>query len=145
MTSLCPECKHVLAAETEHCPGCGLSFKVKKTMYWLSLLPSAAYIYTRKWFLAFGDLVGQSYGYILLSFAAFAFIGAALGWKRADGKPFSMNEGVSWLIVGLFICALDVIITIHHNNYFIEDFIPSDKKTQPAQSVKKFAVGGTIG
>jgi hypothetical protein len=145
MMSLCPECKHVLAEGMEQCPGCGLSFKIKKTMYWLSLVPSAAYIYTRKWFLAFGDLIGQSYAYILLGFAAFAFIGAALGWKRADGKPLSMNEGVSFLMIGLVVFGLDLLITIHHNNYFIEDFIPSDKKAQPAESVKKFAVGGTIG
>jgi hypothetical protein len=145
MASLCPDCKHVLAEGTEHCPGCGLSFKIKKTMYWLSLVPSAAYIYTRKWFLAFGDFVTQSYGYVLLVLAAFAFIGAALGSKSANGKPVTMNEGVSWLILGLIIFGLNVIITIHHNNYFIDDFIPTDKKAQPAESVRKFAVGGTIG
>jgi hypothetical protein len=114
-------------------------------MYWLSLVPSAAYIYTRKWFLAFGDFVTQSYGYVLLVLAAFVFIGAALGSKSANGKPVTMNEGVSWLILGLIIFGLNVIITIHHNNYFIDDFIPTDKKAQPAESVKKFAVGGTIG
>jgi hypothetical protein len=145
MTSLCPDCKHVLAAEIEHCPGCGLSFKVKKTMYWLSLVPSAAYIYTRRWFLAFGDLIGQSYGYALLLLAVFGFIGAALGWKNANGKPVTMSESVPLLIVGLMIFGLDVIICIHHNNYFIEDFIPTDKKAQPAESVKKLAAGGTIG
>jgi hypothetical protein len=56
-----------------------------------------------------------------------------------------MNDGVSAVIVGLIIFGLDVIITINHNNYFLEDFIPTDKKAQPAESVKKFAVGGTIG
>jgi hypothetical protein len=142
---LCPECKHILAAGTEHCQGCGLSFKRKKTMYWLSLVPAAAYIYTRKWFLAIGDLIGQGYAYVLLSLAVFAFIGALLGLKSAGGKSLSMNDGASILILGLIIFGLDVIITIHHNNYFIEDFIPTDKKAQPAESVKKFAVGGTIG
>jgi hypothetical protein len=142
---LCPECKHVLETGTEHCQGCGLAFKRKKTMYWLSLVPAAAYIYTRKWFLAFGDFVGQGYAYVLLTLALFAFIGAALGVKGANGKSLSMNDGVSALIVGLIIFGLDVIITINHNNYFLEDFIPTDKKAQPAESVKKFAVGGTIG
>jgi hypothetical protein len=114
-------------------------------MYWLSLLPGAAYIYTRKWFLAFGDFVGQGYAYVLLTLALFAFVGAVMGVKGANGKPLSMNDGMSALTLGLIIFVLDVIITVNHNNYFIEDFIPTDKKAQPAESVKKFAVGGTIG
>ena len=114
-------------------------------MYWLSLVPAAAYIYTRRWFLAIGDLVGQGYAYLLLGLAVLAFIGALLGLKGAGGKSLSMNDGFSVLILGLVVFGLDVIITIHHNNYFIEDFIPTNKKAQPAESVKKFAVGGTIG
>ena len=47
LVSLRPECKHELAATSQPCPGCGLTFKIKKTMYWHPLVPSAAYIYTR--------------------------------------------------------------------------------------------------
>jgi hypothetical protein len=142
---LCPDCKHVLVEGMEHCPGCGLSFKSKTTMYWLSLVPSAAYVYTRRWFLAFADLIGQGYAYGLLVLGIFGLIAAARGLKDTHGKVLSMNDGVLVLIVGLIVFGLDVIITIHHNNYFIDDFIPTERKTQPAESVKKFAVGGTIG
>lgn len=142
---LCPDCKHVLTAGSEHCAGCGLAFKSKKTMYWLSLVPSAAYVYTRRWFLAIADLIAQSYGYVLLGFAVFAFLGAKAGWKDANGQPVSMDNAVGLLMIGLLIFAFDIIVTIHHNNYFIEDFIPAGTKTQPAESVQKFAVGGSIG
>lgn len=145
LVSLCPGCKQELAPEVSSCSGCGLAFRVKKTMYWLSLVPSAAYIYTRRWFLAFVDLIGQSYAYILLGIAVYAFLGAALGWKNANGTSMSINDGIGVLMAGIFIFALDVIITIHHNNYFIEDFIPTDKKAHPAASVKGYAAGGTIG
>ena len=145
LVSLCPECKRELDPAASSCSGCGLAFKIKKTMYWLSLVPSAAYVYTRRWFLAFGDLVGQSYAYILLALSASAFLGASVGRTAAKGKPTSMENGVGLLIAGIFVLFLDVIITIHHNNYFIEDFIPSDKRAQPAESVKGYAAGGTIG
>lgn len=145
LVSLCPECKHELAPAASSCSGCGLSFKVKKTMYWLSLIPSAAYVYTRRWFLAFGDLIGQSYAYVLLALAAYAFLGAALGWRGTNGKPMSVDNGIGILVAGIFVLLLDVIITIHHNNYLIEDFIPSDKRVHPAESVKGYAAGGTIG
>lgn len=145
LVSLCPECKHELVPAASSCAGCGLAFKVKKTMYWLSLVPSAAYVYTRRWFLAFGDLIGQSYAYVLLALAAYAFFGAVLGWKAANGNPMSMQSGVGLLVAGIFVLLLDVIITIHHNNYFIEDFIPSDHRMHPAESVKGYAAGGTIG
>lgn len=145
LVSLCPECKHELAPAASSCSGCGLAFKVKKTMYWLSLVPSAAYVYTRRWFLAFGDLIGQSYAYVLLALAAYAFLGTAFGWTGANGKQMSMQNGVGMLMAGILVLLLDVIITIHHNNYFIEDFIPSDKRVHPAESVKGYAAGGTIG
>jgi hypothetical protein len=145
LVSLCPDCKQELTPAASSCSGCGLAFKVKNTMYWLSLVPSAAYIYTRRWFLAFADLIGQSYAYILLAIGVYAFLGAALGWKAANGKSMSVNDGVGILVTGIFIFVLDVIITIHHNKYFIEDFIPADKKSHPAESVKGYAAGGTIG
>ena len=145
LVSLCPDCRHELAPGISQCPGCGLSFKTKKTMYWLSLVPSAAYVYTRNWFLAFADLIGQSYAYVLLVIALFTFISLALGGKQPSGKPVSIDDGIRILVVGLIVFALDVIITIHHNNYFIEDFIPTDKKAKPAESIKTFATGGTIG
>lgn len=145
LVSLCPDCKQELPAATERCPGCGLAFKIKKTMYWLSLVPSAAYIYTRHWVLAFFDLIGQSYGYILLALAIYTFIGAGLGWKDVHGKTIVMNDGLALLAAGIFVFGLDVIVTIHHNNYFIEDFIPSGRKSHPADAAKSFAAGGTIG
>jgi hypothetical protein len=139
---LCPECKHELASPAKPCPGCGLGFKVKKKMYWLSLVPAAAYIYTRNWFLAFIDLIGQSYGYLLLGLGIFSFLGAILGWQDADGKLMRMDEAMAVLGVGLIVFGLDVIITIHHNTYFIEDFIPTGRKTASPQHL---AAGGTIG
>lgn len=145
LVPLCPECKQELVSNASSCSGCGLSFKIKKTMYWLSLVPSAAYIYTRRWFLAFADLIGQSYAYVLLAIAVYAFLGAALGWKNPSGRLMSINDGIGVLVAGLFIFLLDVVITIHHNTYFIDDFIPSDKRAHPAESVKGFAAGGTIG
>ncbi|HWC16027.1 MAG TPA: hypothetical protein VG498_03405 [Terriglobales bacterium] len=145
LVSLCPECKRELAPATSSCSGCGLAFKVKKTMYWLSLVPSAAYIYTRRWFLAFGDFIAQSYAYIVLAIAVYAFLGAALGWKDAAGRSMSVNDGVGVLLFGVFIFVLDLVVTIHHNNYFIEDFIPTDKRADPAESVNRYVAGGTIG
>ena len=145
LVSLCPECKHELVPGTACCSGCGLSFKSKKTMYWLSLVPSAAYIYTRNWFLAFLDLIGQSYAYLLLAIAVYTFLGVVLGWKNPNGKPISMNDGIAVLAGGVLVFVLDLIITIHHNNYFIEDFIPAAKTAHVTESVKGFAAGGTIG
>lgn len=145
LVSLCPECKRELTPAAPSCSGCGLSFKEKKTMYWLSLLPSAAYIYTRRWVLAVGDFIGQSYAYVILAIAVYSFLGATLGWNHANGKPMSVNDGIGLLIVGLLILALDVIVTIHHNSYFIDDFIPTEKRAHPAESVKRYAAGGTIG
>src|SRR5262249_46084273 len=123
LVSLCPDCKQELMPATLSCVGCGLSFKIKKTMYWLSLVPSAAYIYTRRWFLAFADLIGQSYGYILLAIAIYTFLSAALGWKDVNGRPVSMSDGIGLLVAGLLIFVLAIVITIHHNTYFIDDFI----------------------
>jgi hypothetical protein len=145
LVSLCPDCKHELASGNEQCQGCGLLFKAKRTMYWLSLLPSAAYIYTRKWFLAFSDFIAQSYGYVLLALGVYALIGAGRGWKGLDGRVISMHDGTAWLVMGLILFGLDVVITIHHNNYFIEDFIPENKKARVTASVKTLAAGGTIG
>lgn len=145
LISLCPDCKRELAPAASSCSGCGLCFKVKKPMYWLSLLPSGAYIYTRRWLLAVGDFIGQSYAYVILAIAVYSFLGAALGWNNATGKPMSVSDGIGLLVVGLFIFALDVIVTIHHNNYFIDDFIPTEKRAHPAESVKRYAAGGTIG
>jgi len=145
LVSLCPECKRELAPAASSCSGCGIGFKVKKTMYWLSLLPSAAYIYTRRWFLAFADFITQSYAYVILAIAVYAFLGATLGWKDATGKSMSTNDGLGLLFVGLVVFLLDVFITIHHNNYFIEDFIPTDQRAHPEESAKRYAAGGTIG
>jgi hypothetical protein len=145
LVSLCPECRRQLAPAVPSCSGCGLCFKVKKTMYWLSLLPSAAYIYTRCWLLALGDFIGQSYAYVILALAVYSFLGATLGWNNPRGKPMSVNQSIGMLIIGLLLLALDVIITIHHNNYFIDDFIPTEKPAHPAESVKRYAAGGTIG
>jgi len=145
LVSLCPECKRELAPAASSCSGCGIAFRVKKTMYWLSLMPSAAYIYTRRWFLAFADFITQSYAYIILAMAVYALVGATLGFKDAAGKSPSTNDGVALLFVGLVIFLLDVMITIHHNNYFIEDFIATDKPAHPVESVKRYAAGGTIG
>jgi len=36
LVSLCPECKRELTLAASTCSGCGITFKAKKTMYWLS-------------------------------------------------------------------------------------------------------------
>jgi hypothetical protein len=145
LISLCPECKRELATGSPSCSGCGLGFKIKKTMYLLSLLPSAAYIYTQRWLLAVGDFIGQSYAYFILAIAVYSFVAAARGWNNSHGKPTSVNDGIGMLVIGLLIFAFDVIVTIHHNNYFIDDFIPTEKRAHPAESAKRYAAGGTIG
>jgi hypothetical protein len=145
LVSLCPDCKGELPVAAQKCPACGLRFKIKRTMYWLSLIPAAAYIYTRNWFLALIDLYAQTYGYILLVAATYTVLGATLGWHDAKGNTILMTDGVALLAAGVIIFGLDVLITIHHNNYFIEDFIPVREKVRPSEPADAFAAGGSIG
>jgi hypothetical protein len=139
MRPLCPECKGVLQESIYACAGCGLLFKNERLMIKLAFIPGGAYIYCGRWFLALLDIVGESYGVILLLTAMFLVADALL--RPAQG---AMSVALMTLVIAGMIFGLDVMITIHHCRRLVREFIPTKKRdrVEPAANLTMSASSG---
>jgi hypothetical protein len=113
---LCPNCTEVLAAGTIACPACGLQFKNRRRALKRSvLIPGGGYFYTHHPFLGISDALVESY-LLLLTVATLA---AGLAGDA---------EAMSVFPVALGLLVLEKLITVHHSNSFLAEFIPEGLK-----------------
>lgn len=114
---LCPDCAQILPSGVATCPSCGLGFKDKATARKYSLLiPGGGYFYTNHVFMGIADALAETY-LTLITLAAF---GATL---------LGDAEALVPAILFAAILALEKLITVHHSNSFLAEFIPKDLKS----------------
>jgi hypothetical protein len=121
---LCPNCTYLLPSDTFVCPSCGLEFKNRsRALVYSVLLPGGGYFYTRHHFLGLFDALVESY--LLLMVVVALVVGLV-------SNPAALTSAG---LVGV-ILVLEKLITIHHSNGFLAEFIPANLKAvlsgQPA-------------
>lgn len=114
---LCPNCTGILPMDAATCPGCGLEFKNKvKARQYSLLIPGGGYFYTNHPFIGIGDAITEVY------LTAVTAVGIAHA-LRGDLMILAPT------IVFAVILAVEKLITIHHSNSFLAEFIPRNLKS----------------
>lgn len=113
---LCPNCTRILPTGAAACPSCGLEFKNRaKARKYSVLIPGGGYFYTNHPFMGAGDALVESY----LTVVTVAAFGATL-----LGDPETLVPAILFAAI----LAVEKLITIHHSNSFLAEFIPRDLK-----------------
>ncbi len=128
MVSLCPECVAPLTEKVYFCAKCGLVFKDESTMKKRSwLIPGGGYFYCGQTFLGVVDFLAEAWLTLLLLF----WLGSAVaGWGKTSSNP-DTPDAVGFLIAGIFvgfILLVEKLMTIHHCQRFIREFLSTGQK-----------------
>jgi len=114
---LCPNCVQILPSGAVACPSCGLEFKNKAAARRYSvLIPGGGYFYTNHVFMGIADALVETY---LTVITLVAFVATLLG------DPEALVPAILFAAA----MALEKLITIHHSNSFLTEFIPKDLKS----------------
>jgi hypothetical protein len=113
---LCPRCTRPLVTGFYTCPHCSLEFKNKVMARRYSVIfPGGGYFYTRHYFMGIMDAIGELLLTMLVIMALVDII---------KGQPDSV---FAFGFIGVILTG-EKLITIHHANSFINEFIPVDRR-----------------
>jgi hypothetical protein len=111
---LCPRCTKPLVTGFYACPHCSLEFKNKsKARQYSVIFPGGGYFYARHYFMGVMDAIGESLLTLFLIVALIDIITGELESVVAFGFIAALLTG-------------EKLITIHHANGFINEFVPVD-------------------
>ncbi len=118
---LCPCCTEALPARVQACPTCGQEFKSKaKALKYSLLIPGGGYFYTNHPWMGIADALAESYLLV-------ATLGALVFVLRGDPDAWP-----ALILLGL-VLVMEKLLTVHHSNSFLAEFIPTDAKAFQAQ------------
>jgi hypothetical protein len=116
---LCPRCTKPLSPNVYQCGACRLAFKdmaTAKKRSWL--IPGGGYFYTGHPFLGFGDFIAE---FVLL---AMVVVGVS---AMISGQP----GGIGVVFMFGFFLLFEKLLTIHHAERYIKEYIPVEKTIKP--------------
>jgi hypothetical protein len=129
---LCPRCTKPLVTDFYACPHCSLEFKNKRKARQVSIIfPGGGYFYARHYVMGVMDAIGES---LLTLFFIMALIDIILG------KP----DSVQVFIFIAILLSFEKMVTIHHANSFVDEFIPVSRRVTAQPGFEAPPAGQTL-